>query len=122
VKLIASDPVLPLAVKQHGRPATTRPRSIRAKVAQMANSGEPSTHHTVNSSHTRLVTQSSRHKLAHNKATSRNFFSAARRSDSTLKQCSTRTAYLMAREHTTRHTQYRAVRFDYMGLVCAVSK
>jgi len=42
VKLIASDPVLPPVVKQHGRPATTRLRSIRAKVAQMANSFEPS--------------------------------------------------------------------------------
>jgi len=44
MKLTASDPVLPPAVKQHGRPATrpTRLRSIRAKVAQMANSGEPS--------------------------------------------------------------------------------
>jgi len=34
--------VLPHAVKQHGRPATTRLRSIRDKVAQMENSGEPS--------------------------------------------------------------------------------
>jgi len=55
--------------------------------------------HTVNSSpvnlsHTRLVTQSTRRKRAHNKATSRNFFSAAHRSCSTQKQCSTWTAYL----------------------------
>ena len=50
MKLIASDPVLPPAVKQHGRPATTRLRSIRAKVAQMANSGEPS--HVNANSHT----------------------------------------------------------------------
>ena len=49
MKLIASDPVLPPAVKQHGpaqghvgRPAATRLRSIRDKVAQMANSGDPS--------------------------------------------------------------------------------
>jgi len=71
---------------------------------------------------TRLVTQLSRHKRAHNKATSGNFYSAACRSDSTLKQCSTWMAYLTASEHTTRHTQYRAVRFDYLGLMCAVSK
>jgi len=36
--------------------------------------GYQSTRHTVNSSHTRLITQSTRHKQAHNKATSRNFF------------------------------------------------
>jgi len=57
VKLIASDPVLPPAVKQHGpaqghvgRPAATRLRSIRDKVAQMANSGKPS--HANANSHT----------------------------------------------------------------------
>jgi len=48
VKLMASDPVLPPAVKQYGRPATTRLRSIRAKVAQMVNGGEPP-HVNVNS-------------------------------------------------------------------------
>ena len=37
VKSIASDPVSPHAVKQHGRPAATRLRSIRAEVPQMAN-------------------------------------------------------------------------------------
>ena len=42
MKLIAPDPVLPTAVKQYDRSATTRLRSIWAKVAQMANSGEPS--------------------------------------------------------------------------------
>jgi len=47
---IVSDPGLPHAVKQHGRPATIRLRSIRAKVAQMANSGEPS--HINANSHT----------------------------------------------------------------------
>ena len=36
--------------------------------------GCQSTRHTVNSSHTRLVTQLTRHKRAHNKATSRNFY------------------------------------------------
>jgi len=50
--------------------------------------GYQSTRHTVNSSHTRLITQSTRHKQAHNKATSRNFFLFALRSGST--QCSTR--------------------------------
>jgi len=44
--------VLLHAVKQHSRPATTRLRSIRAKVAHMANSGKPShvsaTSHTTN--------------------------------------------------------------------------
>jgi len=40
VKLIASDPVLPHAVKQRSRSATTRLRSIRDKVAQMAKRGE----------------------------------------------------------------------------------
>ena len=51
MKLIASDPVLPTAaVKQHGRSATTRLRSIRDKVAKMANSGEPS--HVNGNSHT----------------------------------------------------------------------
>ena len=42
VTLIVPDPVLPPAVKQHGRPTTTRLRSIRDKVVQMANSGKPS--------------------------------------------------------------------------------
>jgi len=46
MKLIASDPVLPDAVKQQGRPAAT----IRDKVAQMANNGEPS--HVNANSHT----------------------------------------------------------------------
>jgi len=55
VKLIASDPVLPHAVKQHGRPANTRLRSIRAKVAQMANSGE-SSHVSANSHTTNTMT------------------------------------------------------------------
>ena len=49
---MASDPVLPPAVKQHGRPATTRLRSIGAKVAPTANSGEAShvnaKYHTTN--------------------------------------------------------------------------
>jgi len=42
VKLITSNPVLPHAVEQHGRPAATRLRSIWDKVPPMANSGEPS--------------------------------------------------------------------------------
>ena len=51
VKLIASDPVLPPAVKQYRRPATTRLRNIgAAKMAQMANSDEPS--HVNANSHT----------------------------------------------------------------------
>jgi len=48
--VIESDAVLPHAVKQHSRPATTRLRSIRAKVAHMANRGKPS--HVSASSHT----------------------------------------------------------------------
>ena len=42
--------------------------------------------HTVNSSHTRLITQSTRHKRAHNKttSTSRNYLHAVRRHPETV--------------------------------------
>jgi len=46
------------------------PGSIKARYQLVTRSCR----HMVNSSHTRLVTQSTHHKRAHNKATSRNFF------------------------------------------------
>jgi len=75
--------------------------------------GYQSSRHTVNSSpvnssHTRLITQSTRHKWAHNKAVNRNFLSA-RWSGNTQKQCSTRTVTGQHAETPTRGLPIRGL-------------
>jgi len=68
----------------------------------------------VNSSHGQLITQSTRHKLAHNKATSRNFFYLY--AGQVAPRNSAQNGVIMASEHT-RYMQCRAVRFGYLGLM-----
>ena len=96
--------------------------------------GYQSTRHTVISLHGHVVTRSTRHTcvLSHSqlvtsehirKPSSSNFLSA-RRSGSTMIKVLNTDGVITASEHTTRHTQCRAVRISLLGLglMCVISK
>jgi len=95
------------------------PRVVQSASWHIRELSSNPTHHQL-TRHTRLVTQSTRHKRAHNKTTRRIFYlhacQVAPRNSAQYTD-----GVITASEHT-RHTQCRAVWFGYLGLMCATSK